>query len=694
MRAIPKALTALALLLAFQPARAADPVLEADSLSYDVATQTQKAAGSAVMVHEGVTVEADTILFDRAHRIAKALGNVRVTRPGFRLVTEALTYSMEDRSFSCGAFRAGFPPLFFEGESAAGNFERVELQNVTAFYGEPEKSTPTLHSEKMILASGKRLLAVGNKPGVGGYGLFRIPQLSGTLEKLPSVSATTDAGFTDSLGAFVSADVLVPLSTKFSSGANFDIYSKRGVLVGPSIGYDLETETGEAKGSLTGGWIADQGDRGYDYFAQAVPENRWFVRQRHQQNWGDSLYLNSSINLMSDPAMLRDFRPHYFDNEQYPASYVEMTAPLGEDFVVSLLTRFSIGGGDYATLERLPELRVDLLTSPLPFGGLYHTGFASVSALRYSVDNVHDSSGRSYFFYGLRRPFAVLPWLNFTPRVGGFAAHFDNSVDAATGKDTGSANHYIGELGADLSATFHADWDFSSKRWGIEGLRHVVRPVVYWRRYGTAGDDMRYDVYPDGWNPPVTMPSIDLRDLEGGDARYLYNPHFVRSGVENVLQTRDAGGSRELASLNLYNDTNFADHSRDTAFLQARLFPTRFIETSFENGFDWQPFSGKWYRARLSFKSANLWKLSFYSDFDSKYYEDYSASFYYQVTRNWGAQTGVSYDARKDEFSRMSLALFQNLGSFWRITYRVGYNRDDLRHNDFGFSLSISGGKF
>ena len=689
-----KALLAPALLFAGTAAYGADPTLEADSLGYDMTTQTQIAQGNAVMVHEGVTVEADTISFDKAHHIARAKGNVRVTKPGFRLVTQELSYSMDDKSFTCGAFRAGFPPLFLEGASAYGNSERIELSNVTAYYGEPEKSTPSMHSEKMVLSTGRRLLAVGNHPGIGGYSLFRIPELSGTLKKLPGISAATDAGYTDSLGAFVSADVLVPLSTKFSSGANLDIYSKRGVLVGPSVGYDTETDAGSAKGSFSGGWIQDSGDRGYDYFADAVPSNRWFIRERHIQNWDDSLYLTSYINLMSDPEMLRDFRPEFFDNEQYPDNYVEATMPLGDNVVASLLTRFSLAGGDYATIERLPELRFDLLTTPLSFAGLYHTGFVSLTKMRYVVDEFHSSGSRFQGYYGLSRPFALTPWLNFTPKAGGFVAYYDDTIDLEDPNQSGSATHYIGELGADLTATFHSDWAFKSERWGVDGLRHIVRPVLYLRRYGTAGDDMRFETYPDGWNPPVVMPSIDLRDLEGGDSRYLYNPEFIRSGIENVLQTRDGESSRELASLNFYNDSNFDNHSLDTAFIQTRLFPTKFIAISFENGFDFNPVVSRWYRARLTLKSAELWRLNFYCDFDEEFYETYSASYFYQLTRNWGAIVGASYDAREDEFNRLSLGLYQNVGSFWKIRYHLGYNKNDLRHNDFGASISIAGGRF
>ncbi|MFA5257986.1 MAG: hypothetical protein WC360_07540, partial [Opitutales bacterium] len=158
--------------------QAAAPELSADEpLVYDAQTQSLVARGNAVFSHEDFNVEADEIRYDQAGKVAYAMGNVRVTRPGFRLVADSLSYNVAGKSFSCGAFRAGYPPVFLEGKSASGSMERVELVDVVAYMGEPGAATPSVSAERMILSPGKRVLAIGAQPGVGGFKVFRVPEL-------------------------------------------------------------------------------------------------------------------------------------------------------------------------------------------------------------------------------------------------------------------------------------------------------------------------------------------------------------------------------------------------------------------------------------------------------------------------------------------------------------------------------------
>lgn len=685
-----------ATVLAGNATAAVGPQLEADSLSYDINTRVRTASGNAVFVHEGVTLEADVIYFDEGSQTAHAVGNVRVTRPDYRLVTNDLSYNMSERSFVCGSFRVGYPPMFLEGQSAHGSEDRIELDNVLAYVGEPEPSTPTIAAEHMTLTAGKRLLSVGTKPGVGSYRLFRIPVISGKLEELPNMDASVDVGFEGEVGGYVSVTTEVPVSSNVSLGANVAYYTKRGAMAGPVASYKYESDNTTLSGSLSTGFIKDQGVLGYDYYAKAIPENRWFVQQRHQQSINDRVYITSYVNLMSDPAMMRDFRPEFFNNYQYPDSYIEATAILTDDIVVSALTRFNIAGNNYAMMQRLPELRIDMLTNPLPFGGLYQTGFFEAAVTDYIIDDTHDRNKRVHSYYGISRPVALTDWLQFIPKAGGFVGYYERAVYKDDYSEAGSATHYIGELGADFVANFHADWDFKSERWGIDGLRHILRPVTYIRHYGSAGDDDKLSgADPDTPVYRVQMPSIDLRDLEGNDDNYIvYNQNFARLGIENILETRDGNYSRELASLNLYHDANFDDHGRDASFAQVSLMPTKFVSFSFENGFDTKPMHTQWQRARMTLKSADQWSFQLYADFCEGYYEDYVGSYFYQFTRDWGAMVNVGYDSLESEFDRLSVSVFQNIGSFWKIRYRVGYNKDDLRHDDFSFSIAISGISF
>jgi len=674
--------------------RAAAPELSAEQpLVYDAQTGSLVARGNALFTHDEFTVEADEIRYDKAAKAVQASGNVRVTRAQFRLVTQTLSYNVDTKSFSCGAFRAGYPPVFLEGKSASGSMDRMELMDVVSYMGEPGTATPSLAAESMVLLPGQRVLAVGARPGVGGVRIFRLPELSGSLEEAPNVSIEGEVGFEGNLGAYVRSQVLLPVNSSLSAGVNLDLYTSRGVLIGPAVEYDYDSGDNEMKGSFGGAWISDQGDRGYDYFGRAVPQNRWYFSASHQQVISDKVYVNSFINLLSDPDMYRDFRSDVFEQNQFPDSFVEVSVPMGEDFVVSALTRFSGFGNDYAQTRRLPELRVDMLTNPLPFGGLYQTGFASFAQTDVSVMDMHFYNERVKAYYGLLRPVSLSNWLVLTPKAGAFMAHYDRSVDAETlsTDDIESATHYVGELGLDLAASFHAQWDYKNEKLGIDGLRHIVRPVVYWRKYGSSGDDDRVAYPVDLELPNLQMPIIDLRDIQSDDYAMMNDPHFVRVGVENVLQTRsEKGGSRALATLNLYQDHYIRDSSGDLSYVQLSLTPASYLNMSYETGFDTDQLHLKWQRVRLAIKSADQWSLNLYADYFDGNYEDYLSSLYYRLSRKWGCSTTVGFDAQKSEFDRASFTLLQQLGSFWQVRYRVNYHKDDLRQDDLGVSIAVA----
>jgi LPS-assembly protein len=698
VRTLPRVILCISFLVAFcVRLGAVGPQLTADSLSYDIQNHQRKAVGNAVFTHDGTTLEADEIILDDSTRTAHAIGNVRVTRATFRIVTHELSYDLTEKSFRCSEFRAGYPPIFLEGKSAYGKADKVELKDVIAYMGDPaDKASPTVAAEKMILSTGNRVLSVGMKPGIGKFKFFRIPQIDGTIRKLPKTDTNVALGIKDNLGAFVSTTVLYPVNENLYLGGNFDFYSKRGFLYGPATKYEGKTGNVETTGSVNTGIIHDRGQLGYDYFADSIPQDRWFVQERSKTVISDTVRVTSYINLFSDPDVMRDFRPDFYVGNQYPDNFIEVTSPIGEDVVLSALTRFANPGNEYAVIQRLPEIRFDYLTNPLPFLGLYQTGYFTVAKTDYTVDDTHYENSRVHAYYGLSRMFAPLPWLSITPKTGGFVGYYDKAwnIDDDTITEIGSATHYIGEMGVDVVGDFYSQWEYKNRMWNIDGLRHIVRPVVYWRKYATAGDNEWASVDVDDSVDPIQMPSIDLRDLEGNDYYYLYNPHFVRVGLENLLHTRDGATSRELAAFNIYHDSVFTDHTLDRAYAQLSLSPSNFLRFSFENGVDIEPLGSKWYRSRLTLKSAELWSVNFFADYYENNYEAYSVTYFYQLTRDFGVETHVGYDADEGEFNRLSLSVYQRVGAFWRIRYRIGYNKEDLREDSFNLSIAIAGMNF
>ncbi|MHA1547129.1 MAG: LPS-assembly protein LptD, partial [Alphaproteobacteria bacterium] len=71
-------------------------LLEADSLSYDSASQTVIAAGNATVYYGDYTVRADRITYDRSTDTVIAFGNVKITEPGGNVVL-AESFTLRDQ---------------------------------------------------------------------------------------------------------------------------------------------------------------------------------------------------------------------------------------------------------------------------------------------------------------------------------------------------------------------------------------------------------------------------------------------------------------------------------------------------------------------------------------------------------------------------------------------------------------------
>jgi LPS-assembly protein len=618
----------------------APPELSAEEpMVFDGETQSLVARGNAVFTHENFRVEADEIRYFQAGGRAEALGNVRLTQPGFRLVTERLVYHVDARSFEVGRFRAGYPPLLIEGANASGTAEEMTLNNVVIHLGEPETASPNLSAEQVRLLPGRRILAIGARPGSGLSVSSACPPTRGTSPPgRPSAQRARQA-IAATWAPLSAARSLCPSTTSFTSAQTST--STHGAACSSVLRSNYSDERGQTEmhTSLSTGWISDQATLGDDYFRRPIVQQRYFGQFRHRQVTDERFFVSSDVTWLSDPEVLRDFRPEVFDRNHYPDAYVEGSYHF-DDVIVSALTRFE-NGGDYATVERLPELRVDLLTSPLP-GGLYHSGYALAAATSYGwADEPELHSNYLHAYYGLRRPVELADWLTLTPRFGGMYAHYADALLLAGDELVGefqAADHMIGELGADLSSEFRAEWTYRNKTWEIDGLRHIMRPVVYWRHYGSSGDEDYLPITFQQATYEVQMPPINIRDWMGDDSIALSDLHFARVGVENALLTRASkgGGSRTLAALNLYQDYEIDEAEWTMGYAQLELRPASFLNFSMETGFKTGNMALQYRRARLDLLSGNNWRATLYSDFLDGRFHDYVGQYFYQLMRDWG----------------------------------------------------------
>lgn len=738
MRAL--ALALLVLVAGLNSLVAAPPTVTSDEQELDTNTGAAIFRGNAVFTHDEFIVLADEIRYYRDEAKAVALGNVQATREGFRMVGESLTYFVQTRAFASGPFRLGSPPLLLEGSSFEGVPERIEFTDTTVYFGEPDGSTPSVKAQRVVLIPDESIETDAVKLGLGGVPLLSVLGYTGPLQD-PGIRFSGEIGYRNELGGYFQTDTLIPFFGPHSLGLNLDAYSDRGVLAGPNYALRYEGNDRSLNLSLNTAYIHDNGDsfeRGVDVLGNLVEEDRgWVKLDLKGEDLDLELEITGRLNWQSDSEVIRDFRENRFEADQQPDTFVEVVQLWGP-FAFSAFVRASLHD-DHAVDQRLPELRIDMAPVEILDTGIYHRGHASWT--RVSFDNslwrpnlFQSLEGESLFsesggmislgtydnaaadecqrldlYYGLDRPFRLGKGITFRPVAGLRYLHYsdlNSDLEPFLNFDS-SVDRLLGELGADLEITFSRRWDTTIPTLRIDGLRHIFRPVVRYR-YHPSNEKLTKPVFS---NEAYRFPIIDLRPqttilpvIDLGAMRQhdqLEQHNVLRTGVEQLLQTRNKDGSvRTLASLAVYRDFNFDEDALryagraspyfDALYTRLTLHPTPFIDLAWENKTDpdrWTSDANMW---RVSFRSAEKWRMSLLGLHLENDVLQYGIEGIYRINRDFAVGGQFFYDDRRNEWIEQRYRLSQRVGRSWEITYQISVLDGSSREDDWRFSISVA----
>ena len=234
----------------------------------------------------------------------------------------------------------------------------------------------------------------------------------------------SNLGYANEFGAYFQTISLVPLSEWLRLGLNFDYYSKRGTLIGPTVQYYSENPTHFIQGSLSSGFIDDSGDTGTDILNQYIDAERSFVLAQHKQIHNNRSFVSAQIQHVSDSEMIRDFRESIYLENQFPINFIE-SSYLSHDFAFNAFVHFK--SDDFSTSrERLPEINLFYLpnyllgTQFVHRAGIYYSEidentlspesvlFNQINGLKYSLLDLN---------YALSRRFSFQNWISITPKL-------------------------------------------------------------------------------------------------------------------------------------------------------------------------------------------------------------------------------------------------------------------------------------
>lgn len=700
------------------PLSAALPELSSiEPLEFDEAAQRLIARGDARLDFQDTRLSADRITYYQEYSLADALGNVAISRDGYRLIADRLSFDNQESVFAVDILRTGEWPIYISGVNAGGTMASTTFQGATIYYGNPGRFAPNLTTDELNFTGedGGKLEMGATTFRIGKVPIVKLPSYTHYIDRTPHL-LEVNAGTSNELGTYLQTTTLFPVNTWLRAGANLDLYSKRGVLAGPTAQYFYNTETQSIIGALSTGYINDQGDPDPGLYDEPIDSDRGFVEWRHQHHIGERINITASASYWSDSEVTRDFREDYFRDNQQPDSFAEAVYA-GDNYFLSAFGRFR--PNDFQLVqERLPEVRFDLLPVPVFNTGAYQRFSASYAHLEEDfgdiIPEIDQSSEADRFdlTYRIERPILLTDWLTLTPLAGARITHYENQAmdPTALGRyndpySSAPADAYlkddqytreIYEVGFDLEARAYASYATQNKTWGIDGLRHLVRPVLRYRYYSdpdaeneiAAIDRKAFDL-----NRPV----LDLSDMRNVDS--IDETHLTRLGVENLFQTRAEGyGSRTLAALNFYQDILFEKNTRydgdeqdtfNATWVELVLSPAPWLKFDIASRFATESMTLEEVRSRTSIRSGEIWEVGLSTDFLHDNIDQYRIDFIYRINERYSFLADTRYDAEAGEFTKTEIGINTRLNNAWELIYALTFRQDASRESDVEFTVRL-----
>ncbi|MFP4069833.1 MAG: LPS assembly protein LptD [Opitutales bacterium] len=675
-----------------------------DPIEFDEGAQRLVARGDARLDFDNTRVRADRITYYQKFNLADALGNVEVGREGYRLIADRLNYDAEENLFAVDVLRTGRWPFYLSGVTAGGSPDDATVEGGTIYYGDPGPWTLSVASETVRYVHGDEAEYVEMEAAtfrIGDIPVFYLPGYRHYVTEAPFL-VDVSGGADSELGGYLQTTTLFPVTPWLRMGANLDIYTKRGALAGPAAQYVYHSDTQTIRGALSTGYIKDQGDPEEDIFDDPINEDRGFAEWRHRHRIGERFSLTAQGTYWSDSEATRDFRDDYFDANRQPDSFAEAVYA-GDNYLISAFGRFR--PNDFQLIqERLPEVRFDLLPVPVFQTGAYHRASASYARLRENYGRVVPAFGdheydRFDLNYRLQRPLLLQDWLTLTPVAGARVSHYANqeSAFAPPPLPDDEFTQEIYEFGFDLVGRFHASYPTVNRTWDINGLRHVLRPVLRYRYY--SDPDSEGEIAPIEREAfDLARPLLDLSDIRAIDGRT--ERHLARLGVENLFQTRAEGyGSRTLAALNFYQDILFEKNTRfdggeedrfNATWVELILDPAPWLKFDLAARFKTESLTLEELRTRTRLVSGEIWEIGLSTDLLNKRVDQYRLDFVYRVNERYAVLADLRLDADKGELTEFGLGLRTRLGSTWELIYALTFREDARRESDVEFSVRLN----
>jgi len=601
--------------------------------------------------------------------------------------------------------RFGRAPMYFTAESLRIVKGDKTMRGLRMWNSEPERLGMHLRiDEASYVEAEDRLRLRSVTPYVAGLPFFNLPYYAQDGYRDIPYDLYLNTGSEDRQGRYLRSTFLVRQNPSLWVGGLLDVYGRSGLLVGPAFRYDnsKQPEGGIVwKGRLESGYISDRGELLADAYGRTPDRQRTFLLGDINGRSVDGVEFAGNVFGQSDPGFMRDFRPNLIRESGNPQANFELSAPYAGGYLSASLTAKT---DDYQDIvQKLPEVRFDLPQQAIDESEWNRRSFASLGYFseRPSADlplagfqtatlaSGAWSTARLDAYYGVNRAFVLGEWLTFKPVAGVRATGWSEGING-----NGTVAKVIAQTGFDLEGLATGSWDLVANKWGIDGLRHSLRPVLQYRVMPGADREIG--------NVPMTQRAVSSSVLEEVDLADRLDPaattdrQVARFGLRNTIETRDAkAGTRELLRADFFADwrqgPTDAETGRSDLHCAVSLTPAPWVTIG--SGLRLPNGGGAPLESiqTIAFNSGDFWRTSVSWVELRDITQARQLIWEGRVTLNsvYALVAVLNYDALAGQTTYESVGLVQRIANSWELEYGVMQRLDPLNNgkNSLGFQL-------
>jgi lipopolysaccharide assembly outer membrane protein LptD (OstA) len=553
----------------------------AEKYEYSVDGQVMTGTGGVKATYQDITVLADKIVYNVQTHDFTATGNVRLKQLKNTWRAEMVKGNIKAKVFDFGKYESTFEPWYVKGE------EVTRAADGTTHFHTGEASTC-----EHLLSAGAHWRMSAKRIEYGDDGRFTAYDVTYKLGSFPVFYTPVAWGQTDwerggfefspgynsDFGAMLRIGKKWEINEAATTRFRLHLMSKRGI----ALENDTEIKTERSKTEFHGFGLADSeppsdteigGEEFNGRFE--VEDDRYRLAVEHRTDLSDRLTLRLQTNYLSDNDLMWEFYEDEFRTNPEAPTFVDLTYA-GDRFEASINMRPSINDFE-SVVERLPEIRLDVMRQQIAGSPLYYEGHNSLSKLRmnwreYDADRVgagltdpdNYESNRADTLHLLYAPFTL--WdISFVPRAAArWTFYSDTSLTPVTDAELnstfkaddirgvvtdtnpsfsyddlgGDQGRFAWEVGMEVSTKFYrTDPTFKSDFLQADGFRHIVKPYVNYT-----------------YLPEPTLEREEIYYFDEVDR--LQQTHFVRVGIDNRFQTRRGRRIHTFARMENYIDFN------------------------------------------------------------------------------------------------------------------------------------------